>query len=307
MLSEDQIDANAQTYLDQAGLILDVAPDKLELRRNSEWLAALTFEDVLRLTGQVTVQQMLHRESFKTRLADEREIMVSEFMYPLMQAYDSVVIEADIELGGTDQTFNCLMGRQLMGHRDMEKQVVMVMPLLVGTDGAEKMSKSKGNYVGVTDEANDMFGKVMSIPDTLMDNYYSLLTDLPEERVTSLLDAEVTHPRDAKDILGRVLVESFHDRDAANDASAEFRRRFAENQLPSDIETKSASESPIGIVKLIVECGFASSNGEARRLVQQGGVTFDDEKITDIKAEVAIDGEPVLKVGKRRVCRVVRG
>ncbi len=307
VLSEDQIDANAQTYLDQAGLILDVAPDKLELRRNSEWLAALTFEDVLRLTGQVTVQQMLHRESFKTRLADEREIMVSEFMYPLMQAYDSVVIEADIELGGTDQTFNCLMGRQLMGHRDMEKQVVMVMPLLVGTDGAEKMSKSKGNYVGVTDEANDMFGKVMSIPDTLMDNYYSLLTDLPEERVTSLLDAEVTHPRDAKDILGRVLVESFHDRDAANDASAEFRRRFAENQLPSDIETKSASESPIGIVKLIVECGFASSNGEARRLVQQGGVTFDDEKITDIKAEVAIDGEPVLKVGKRRVCRVVRG
>ena len=253
VLSEDQIDANAQTYLDQAGLILDVAPDKLELRRNSEWLAALTFEDVLRLTGQVTVQQMLHRESFKTRLADEREIMVSEFMYPLMQAYDSVVIEADIELGGTDQTFNCLMGRQLMGHRDMEKQVVMVMPLLVGTDGAEKMSKSKGNYVGVTDEANDMFGKVMSIPDTLMDNYYSLLTDLPEERVTSLLDAEVTHPRDAKDILGRVLVESFHDRDAANDASAEFRRRFAENQLPSDIETKSASESPIGIVKLIVE------------------------------------------------------
>lgn len=304
ILSEEEIERNAQTYLDQAGAILDSDPARLETRRNSEWLAKLTFADVLRLTGQVTVQQMLHRESFKARIADEREIMVSEFMYPLMQAYDSVVIEADVELGGTDQTFNNLMGRQIMSQRDMEKQVVMIMPILVGTDGTEKMSKSKGNYVAVTDAPNEMFGKIMSIPDALMSNYFELLTELPSERIASLTDAGETHPRDAKDILGRSIVESFHGTDAANEASAEFRRRFAENQLPSDLETRTASASPIGIIKLIVECGFASSNGEARRLIEQGAVTFADVKVTDPKAQVTIDDEPILKVGKRRVCRV---
>jgi tyrosyl-tRNA synthetase len=305
ILSEDQIDHNAQTYLDQAGAILDTSDDKLQVKRNSEWLAKLMFADVLKLTGQVTVQQMLHRESFKTRLNDQREIMVSEFMYPLMQAYDSVVIEADVELGGTDQTFNNLMGRQLMGHRDMAKQVVMVMPLLVGTDGTEKMSKSKGNYVAVTDQPNEMFGKIMSIPDALMENYYKLLTDLPTDRITELLDGNQTHPRDAKDILGRFIVEAFHSCEAANEASAEFRRRFADNQLPSDLATVTASESPIGIVKLIVECGFASSNGEARRLADQGAVTFAGEKVADAKTKITIDGEAILKVGKRRICKVM--
>lgn len=304
VLDEAAIQANAQTYLDQAGSILDTSDDKLEVRHNSEWLAGLTFADVLRLTGQITVQQMLHRENFKKRMAEDREIMVSEFMYPLMQAYDSVVIKADVELGGTDQTFNNLMGRQLMEKHDMEKQVVMVMPILVGLDGTEKMSKSKGNYVALTDEPNDMFGKVMSIPDVLMGNYYELLTDLPQSRITSLLNTEETHPRDAKDVLGRVIVEAFHNRDAANDASAEFRRRFAEQKLPTDLEVKTISASPIGILALIVECDFAASNSEARRLIKQGAVTFADEKITDPAAELTIDGEPVLKVGKRRVCKI---
>lgn len=307
ILNEQTIDANARTYLEQASRILDTAPDKLEVRRNSEWLAKLSFADVLRLTGQITVQQMLHRENFKKRLAEEREIMVSEFMYPLMQAYDSVVIKADVELGGTDQTFNNLMGRQLMDKQGMEKQVVLVMPILVGLDGSEKMSKSKGNYVGITDPPNDMFGKVMSIPDALMANYFNLLTDLPTDRIASLVDAGVTHPRDAKDILGRVIVEAFHNRDLANDASAEFRRRFSENQLPTDIEVKAVSASPIGILKLICEVGFAPSNSEARRLVTQGAVMFNSDKITDPQAQITIAGDAILKVGKRRVCKLQVG
>ena len=304
VLDDATITANAQTYLDQAGHILDTAPDKLEVRRNSEWLAGLSFADVLRLTGQVTVQQMLHRENFRQRLTEQREIMVSEFMYPLMQAYDSVVIKADVELGGTDQTFNNLMGRELMARHGLEKQVVMVLPILVGLDGHEQMSKSKGNYIALTDPANDMFGKVMSIPDELMPNYFTLLTDVPKERVDSLLNQQLTHPRDAKDILGRVIVEEFHDRDAANDASAEFRRRFAEKQLPSDIETKQVSAATLGVLTLLREVGFASSNSEARRLVEQGAVTFNDEKIADPQAQVTIEGEPILKVGKKRICRV---
>jgi tyrosyl-tRNA synthetase len=304
ILSEEQINANAQTYLEQAGLILDTSDEKLEIRRNSEWLASLSFADVLRLTGQVTVQQMLHRENFKKRMAEDREIVVSEFMYPLMQAYDSVVIESDVELGGTDQTFNNLMGRQLMERAGMDKQVVMVMPLLVGLDGQEKMSKSKDNYIAVKDDPNDMFGKVMSIPDKLMSNYYELLTPIPSDRITSLLDTKQTHPRDAKDVLGRSIVEAFHSRNAANAASHEFRNRFAQGALPSDIETKTVDQSPIGVVALVAACGFASSNSEARRLVQQGAVSYNDQKIADPKAQVSIEGDSILKVGKRRVCKV---
>src|SRR5690606_13692873 len=188
------------------------APDKLEVRWNSQWLAKLSFADVLKLTGQVTVQQMLHRENFRLRMEKQTEIMLSEFMYPLMQGYDSVVVEADVELGGTDQTFNNLMGRELQHKAGQEKQVVMVMPLLVGLDGHEKMSKSKGNYIALTDDANTRFGKIMSIPDSLMPNYYQLLTNRPEDRIASLIDPNQTHPRDAKDVLGRIIVEEFHGR-----------------------------------------------------------------------------------------------
>jgi tyrosyl-tRNA synthetase len=307
ILSEADISANAQTYLDQAGLILDLSEDKFEMRRNSEWLSELTFADVLRLTGQFTVQQMLHRDNFKKRMEADKEIMVSEFMYPLMQAYDSVVVKADVELGGTDQTFNNLRGRDLMAKHDMEPQVVLIMPILVGLDGTEKMSKSKGNYVGLTDSPDDMFGKVMSIPDALMRNYFTLLTDIPAERIDSLCDADRTHPREAKDALGQIIVEEFYDSDIASAASAEFKNRFAQGELPSDIETKTIDESPVGLAKLISDVGFASSNSEARRLIKQGAVSFADEKINDPTAEVTIPAEPVvLKVGKRRVCQVGR-
>jgi len=228
ILGEEQIKQNAQTYIDQAGKIIDLSPEKFEIRYNSEWLAALTFADVLRLTGMVTVQQMLHRENFKDRMAAGKEIMVTEFMYPIMQAYDSVVIEADVELGGTDQTFNNLCGRELQQKHDQAKQVVLVMPILVGLDGHDKMSKSKHNYIGVTDEPNDMFGKVMSIPDVLMANYFTLLTDVPEAEITVLCDGSKTHPREAKENLAKLIVAEFHDQAAADAASAEFKRRFSE-------------------------------------------------------------------------------
>jgi tyrosyl-tRNA synthetase len=305
VLDEPAIRRNAQTYLDQAGKILLTDPGRLEVRWNSEWLAQLSFADVLRLTGQVTVQQMLHRENFKLRVEQNREIVLSEFLYPLMQGYDSVVVRADVELGGTDQTFNNLIGRDLMARYNLERQVVMVMPILVGLDGTEKMSKSKGNYVALTDAPDDMFGKIMSIPDGLMPNYYRLLTDLPAERVRSLLDPKVTHPREAKDVLAQVIVESFHPgTDTAHRASAEFRRRFAEHQLPADLETRPAPHSPIGIVDLLRALGMAPSNSEARRLIEAGGVTLDGQKITDPQAQVTITGQQVVRVGKRRVCKV---
>lgn len=309
VLDEDAIKRNAQTYLDQAGKILDTTPGKIEVRHNSEWLAKLTFADVLKLTGMVTVQQMLHRENFAKRMAESREIMLSEFMYPIMQAYDSVVIKSDVELGGTDQTFNNLMGRELMSKHGMDKQVVMVMPILVGLDGHEKMSKSKGNYVALTDSPDEMFGKVMSIPDAVMSNYFELLTPIPKERMTSLTDAKVTHPRQAKDALAQAIVEEFHGVAAAHAASAEFRKRFTEGALPTDIEVKKVNApggAPLGILALLVQVGFAASNSEARRLVEQGGVSLDETKITDPKATVTIAAgtSPVLRVGKRRVCKL---
>lgn len=304
ILGEATITANAATYLEQAGRIIDMSEDKLEVRRNSEWLSKLSFADILRLTGRVTVQQMLHRDSFKQRMKNQTEIAVSEFMYPLMQGYDSVVVQADVELGGTDQTFNNFMGRQLQEKDGQEKQVVMVLPLLVGLDGREKMSKSKGNYVGVTDEPNEMFGKLMSIPDTLMPDYFRLLTDLSKQRISSLLDVEQTHPREAKDVLAQVIIETFHDRQVANAASCEFRSRFSDHQLPSDMETKLIGDKTVGVIALLRKVGFATTNSEARRLIVQGSVTFDDQKITNPKMSVQVKGQPVLKVGKRRVCKV---
>lgn len=304
ILDEATILNNAQTYLQQAGKILDLSPDKVEVRHNSQWLGGLTFADVLKLTGQMTVQQMLHRENFAKRMSENREIMVSEFMYPLMQGYDSVVVKSDVELGGTDQTFNNLVGRDLMAKYGMEKQVVMVMPILVGLDGVQKMSKSKGNYVAVTDAPTEMFGKIMSIPDGLMGNYYQLLTNLPSDQIAARIDPNKTHPRQAKDQLAQIIVTHFHDAASAQAASEEFTRRFAQGGLPSDIETKKVSSAALSVMALVVEVGFASSNSEARRLIEQGGVSLDDTKLTDPKAILDLQGESILRVGKRRVCKV---
>ena len=306
VLSEDAINANARTYFDQAGRILDTSADKLEVRYNSEWLEKLTFAELLRLAAMKTVAQMLQRDSFKKRLAAEEDVFLQEFLYPIMQGYDSVCIAADVELGGTDQTFNNLVGRDLQKGNGQPPQIVMTMPILVGLDGVEKMSKSKGNTIGVTDGPNDMFGKVMSIPDVLMDNYFTLLTDLPRARIDELVDGSKTHPRDAKVTLGKAIVDQYYGAAAADAAEAEFNRVFAQKDVPSDMPEIAIADETIKIIPLVVTAGFAKSNGEARRLIQQNAVSIDGEKITDIDAKVTIADGAVLKVGKRRFGRIAR-
>jgi len=303
-LSPQQIELNAATYVEQAGKVLDTSADKLEIRRNGEWLGKMSLADVLELAAKKTVAQMLQRDSFKKRLAADEDVFLQEFLYPLMQGYDSVVIEADVELGGNDQTFNNLVGRDIQRAYGQQPQIVMIMPILVGTDGTEKMSKSKDNYVAVTDPPNEMFGKVMSIPDSLMENYFALLTDLPGERVEALLDEKQTHPRTAKATLGRLIVRSYFGPEAAEAAAAEFDRVFSQRQNPADMPEIVVPAAKMNVVELVMLAGFAKSTSQARRLVAQNAVSIDDEKITDIDAEVALRNGAVLKVGKRRFGRI---
>jgi len=309
VLSDEQIEANAHTYLEQARKVLDLSEARIEIRRNSEWLADLSFADVLRLAANMTVARMLERDSFERRYRAGDPIGVHEFLYPLMQAHDSVAVEADVELGGTDQTFNCLAGRELQRAAGLPAQVVLTMPLLVGLDGTEKMSKSKGNYVGVTDSPGEMFGKLMSIPDGLMENYFTLLTRVPMDEVRQVLrDA---HPRDAKERLARTVTARYQG-DAAADAAAEdFRRVFAEHEQPSAIpETLVPADElengRIGLARLIALAGFAGSNSEAMRLIRQGAVRLDEVPATDPKAFVEVTPGAVLRVGKRRWTRLAR-
>ena len=307
VLSDDEIRANARTYFEQAGKVLDSAPEKLELRYNSEWLAKLTFADVLRLAAKMTVARMLERDTFEKRYRAGDPIGVHEFLYPLMQAYDSVAIRADVELGGTDQTFNCLAGRELMRDDRLEAQIVVTMPLLVGLDGVEKMSKSKGNYVGVTDPPNEMFGKLMSIPDTLMENYFTLLTEVPEGEIREVL--RTAHPRDSKERLASTIVARYYGHEAAQRAADEFRRVFSEKEKPSEIPEAAVpaaelADGRMGLARLIVVAGFAGSNSEAMRLIQQRAVRLNDRPVADPKAQVAIASGDLLQVGKRRWGRI---
>jgi len=305
MLSAEQIQENARTYFQQAGKILDTSAGKLEIRYNSEWLSKLTMVELIKLTSKKTVAQMLQRESFKKRLQAGQDIFLHEFLYPILQGYDSVMVQADVELGGTDQTFNNLVGRDIQRQYGQEPQIVIVMPLLVGLDGVEKMSKSKGNYVGVTDPPNEMFGKIMSIPDSLMENYFTLLTDLPEEQIVELLDPARTHPRDAKALLARKVVAQYYDEKAAVAAAAEFDRVFSKRQLPSEMPEIIVDSDKMDIVNLVTYAGFAKSNSEARRLINQNAVSLDNEKITDIDAVVNLSNGQILRVGKRRFGKIV--
>jgi tyrosyl-tRNA synthetase len=304
MLTPREIEANAATYVAQAGRVLDTSPEKLELRRNGEWLEKLTFADVLKLAAQMTVARMMERDTFELRFRDGVPIGVHEFLYPLMQGYDSVCIQADVELGGTDQTFNNLVGRQLQENASQRPQIVLIMPLLVGLDGADKMSKSKGNTIGITDHPREMFGKVMSIPDGLMRNYFTLLTDLPAEKIDALLDAKKTHPRAAKVALGKLIVEQYHSRSAADEAATEFDRIFAEKGKPSEMPEVAVTTASMNIVDLVVHAGFAKSKSEARRLVEQKAVSLDDQVIAGIDAAVELRTGQVLHVGKRRFGRI---
>ena len=305
VLDTADIEANARTYFEQAGRILDTSEEKLEVRYNSEWLSKLTFADVLKLASQMTVARMMERDSFEKRYKSNTPIGVHEFLYPLMQGYDSVCIKADVELGGSDQTFNTLVGRNMQEHYDQPSQIVMIMPILVGLDGVEKMSKSKGNYVGITDSPTEMFGKIMSIPDSLMENYLTLLTDTPPKDISTLIDASITHPRQAKATLGRLIVEQFHGEAAASEASDEFDRVFAKKQVPTDLPDVRPPSPQTDIISLVMSASFAKTTSEARRLIQQGAVSLDDNKITDVKAVLDLKDGMILQVGKRRFGKIV--
>lgn len=310
-LTEKEVKANAKTYTDQAFKVLDES--KTELRYNSEWLAPLKFEDILRLTARFTVARMLERDDFEGRYKAQASIGLHEFLYPVMVAYDSVVLEADVEMGGTDQKFNLLAGRELMSSMGMEPQVCLTVPILEGTDGVQKMSKSYGNYVGLTDEANDMFGKIMSIPDGLMIKYFRLATvvDVDEiDRVETGLSDGSLHPAAMKRRLAREIVTLYQDPKAATAAEQEFDRVFKERDLPSEIpdfnfdDGKGRGE-PVFLPKLMVETGLVSSSGEARRLIQQGGVKIDGQAVSPdtLEADATLVSGKVLQAGKRKFVR----
>ncbi len=304
MLKDEDIKKNAETYFQQAGKILDTNENKLEIRYNSEWLAGLSLIDIIKLTASMTVARMLERDTFELRYKKGDPIGCHEFLYPLMQGFDSVAIKSDVELGGTDQTFNNLVGRDLQRNDGQKAQIVMTMPILVGLDGVQKMSKSKGNYIGVTDEPNNMFGKCMSIPDELMDNYYTLLTNLPREQIDTIINPEKTHPRDAKVNLGKLIVEQFYNKATAELAAAEFDKIFSQKQLPTDIEEIAISSETISASKMIMALNMAESGGEAKRIIKQGGLTIDGEKIDDPNFEITPKNEMIVKVGKRKFAKL---
>ncbi len=299
-LSRDQVQANALSYQEQVFRILDRG--RTEVRFNSEWLAPMGFEDVVRLSARVTVAQMLAREDFSKRYAGGAPISLVEFLYPLIQAYDSVMVKADVELGGTDQLFNLLLGRELQKELGQPPQVVLTLPLLEGLDGAQKMSKSLGNYIGVTDAPRDMFGKIMSVSDALMWRYYELVLCLDAAGIQA---ARALHPRAAKDQLARAIVARFHGQDAAASASAEFTRVFSQSELPSEIPDVHVPEGEIGLVGLLVLAKLADSNGEAKRLIEQGAVRVDDVRVQDVRARVQVRNGVVVRAGKRGFVRVV--
>jgi tyrosyl-tRNA synthetase len=309
-LTVEEIEENAQTYIAQAFKILD--PDKTEMRRNSEWLGALDFEGILGLASRFTVARILERDDFSKRYSSQQPISLHEFLYPVMQAYDSVAIEADVELGGTDQLFNLLAGRELMEKQGMEPQVCLTLPLLEGTDGVQKMSKSYGNYVGLTDAPDDVFGKVMSIPDDLMVKYLRLATALPVDEVDAIaagLDDGSRHPNETKRYLARQIVELYHSAEQAVEAEASFDRLFKQRDLPEDVEEFVLElDDPVHLPALLSELGLVSSNGEGRRMIDQGAVKVDgvpmQAKAYDVSRE-SVDGR-VLQVGKRRFARPVR-
>ncbi len=304
MLSGEQIEKNAQTYFDQAGHILDTSEGKLEVRYNSEWLGKLNLIDLIKLTSSMTVAQMLERDTFELRYKAGDPIGIHEFLYPLMQGYDSVMIQSDVELGGTDQTFNNLVGRDLQRLHDQPPQIVITMPILVGLDGTEKMSKSKNNYVGVTDAPSDMFGKVMSISDEMMENYYTLLTDLPTEEIATLVDGSQTHPKEAKVRLGKTIVTQFYGPELAEVAAAEFEKVFAKGQLPDDIPEVALPAEPISVKQLLTTCKLVDSGGEAKRMIAQGGVSIDGEKASDPNTPITPQNGMIVRVGKRRFAKL---
>ncbi|MCM3746185.1 tyrosine--tRNA ligase [Paenibacillus pasadenensis] len=309
-LSEEDVQRNARTYQEQIFKVLD--PERTTLYYNSEWLSPLQFNDILSLAAKLTVARMMERDDFTKRYRSGQPISIHEFFYPLMQGYDSVALETDIELGGTDQTFNVLMGRHLQKEYGKQQQIAMTMPIIEGLDGVQKMSKSLGNYIGIDEEAGEMFGKSMSIPDELMPKYFTLATDFSDDElkaVLSGLEDGSLHPMEAKQLLARTLVRQYHGPEAADAAQARFREVFQERVLPEQIDEAvlPASElvnGTIRLVRLLTVLGLAGSGSEARRSVQQGAVRLGGERLDDPSAELTVADGDVLQVGRRRIMRI---
>jgi tyrosyl-tRNA synthetase len=295
-LEAKQVWENAASYQQQVFRILD--EQKTSVRFNSTWINALGMGGLLELQKRASVAQMLQRADFNERYSAGKPISLLELMYPVLQGYDSVAIQADLELGGTDQKFNLLMGREMQKQYNQEPQVVMMLPLLEGLDGVRKMSKSYGNYVAFNDTPKDQFGKLMSVPDALMPKYCELLTDLDVKKMTAM------HPREAKELLAKTLVAQFHGQAAADAAAEEFRRVFSKGEIPQDIPELRVSKSPIMPADLIVEAGLAPSKGEARRLLTQGAVEIDGKRVNE-REPVEITAPVLLQVGKRRFARIL--
>ncbi len=308
-LTREDVARNAETYKEQVFKILD--PEKTRVMFNSAWLDELSSQDFIRLASQLTVARMLEREDFRTRFDNGQPISIHEFLYPLIQGYDSVAMRADVEIGGTDQLFNLLMGRDLQRAWGQEPQVVLTLPLLEGLDGVNKMSKSLGNYIGITEPPDEIYGKTLSVSDELMFRYYELLSDLPAgeiERLRQEMAAGRLHPKRVKQQLARELVARFHGPEAAERAEANFERVFRDHQLPDDIPEKrvAAGGDTIWLPKLLQAAGLVKGTGEGRRMIQQGAVSVDGERVTDVEHEVPLSrGQVLLKVGKRRFCKVV--
>lgn len=311
-LTQEQVETNARDYLAQVSKVIDI--DRTEVTHNGDWFSRFTFLDVLSLTSKITMQRMLERDDFRKRLDAGTPIYLHECLYPLMQGHDSVEIRADIELGGSEQLFSLLVARDLQRDAGQEPQIAVTLPILRGLDGHRRMGKSLGNYVGVAEPADEMFGKIMSIPDDLMREWFELLTDRSAEEIARLTDPDVTHPRQAKEALAKEIVAFYHGRAAADRAAAEFVSRFREKHDPTEIPERRLDpamlkDGRMWICKLLVAAGLASSNGEGRRLIQQGGVTYgpDRTKITDPQTDLDVTDGLVLRVGNRKVVRIRLG
>ncbi len=305
-LTEDEIKANAQTYADQVFKILD--PELTEVRFNSEWFGEMTAADMIRLASRHTVARMLERDDFEKRYKSEQPIALHEFLYPLVQGYDSVALKADIEMGGTDQKFNLLVGRQLQAQMDQAPQCIITWPLLEGTDGVQKMSKSLGNTIGITDAADDMFGKIMSISDELMWRYFELLSFRSTQEIEALSERikSGANPRDIKFELGIELVDRFHGSGAGVIAREAFIARFQQGEVPENIETKALAgeEGGLGIASALTQAGLTASNSEAFRMIAQGAVKIDGEKVSDRALVLPVGFDGIIQVGKRRIARI---
>jgi tyrosyl-tRNA synthetase len=306
-LTLEEARSNGKSYFDQASKILH--KEKTNIVYNSEWLGKMSFEDVIKLSSKYTVARMLERDDFTKRYKSGAPISIHELLYPLAQAMDSVAIKSDVELGGTDQKFNLLVGRDIQREFDIEPQVILTMPLLVGTDGVEKMSKSYNNYIGISESPQEIFGKTLSISDDLIYTYFELATDIPNQKLKEIKDQLIdkkVNPRDLKRELARTLVRMYHNDDAAKQAEAEFDRIFVKKDIPDELdEHKIKGKKEISIVDLILEVKFAPSKGEAKRLISQGGVSINGEKIEDISHSIKLNGEKILKVGKRKFIKII--